>query len=520
MNPVAKTDRCWPAPRGRVLLEARGITVRVRDRHLLAGTDWQVRAGEQWAVLGPNGSGKSSLVRALAGRTPTSAGVVRRRLPGGAAAIGYVSFEVHEEIARHEMDGEVVRGFSSLPDAELTAGGLLRDPPPASAADLVERFGLAPLLARPLRALSTGEMRRLLLVRALAARPALLILDEPFDGLDADGRRMLRRTLSALAHDGLPMILVTHRLDELLPETTHVLRVRDGRVETQGTRGEVLGSEDDARRCGQPAARSPSADTSPGWGAAPRPAPATGRAAAPFHAPGEPLVEMRGVTVRYGDTVALDRLTWTLRRGERWALLGPNGAGKSTLLELISGDHLQAYANDVRLFGRRRGGAEDPVADGIDLWEIRRRVGVVSQRLQAAYRPTAGLTSREVIHSGFFDSMGLFRRPDETQRAAAEGWIGRLGLDALADRPYGRLSYGERRRVLIARALVKSPELLILDEPCEGLDAGHRRGVLELMERVGRTDGVSLLYVTHRAEELPRCLTHILRLRAGRVVGE
>ena len=241
--------------------------------------------------------------------------------------------------------------------------------------------------------------------------------------------------------------------------------------------------------------------------------------------------------MRYGGTVVLDRLTWTVRRGERWAVLGPNGSGKTTLLELICGDHPQVYANDVRLFGRRRaaedgepGGPSEGIApegspsEGgglIDLWEVRRRIGAVSQRLQAAYLPAAPLTCREVILSGFFDSVGLFRRPDAAQRAAAGEWIGRLGLEPLAERPYARLSYGERRRVLIARALVKSPELLVLDEPCEGLDEGNRAAVLELVERaagrpgVGFPDGVGLLFVTHRPEELPRCLTHVLRLQGG-----
>ncbi len=490
---------------GRILLEARGIAVRVRDRHLLAGTWWRIREGERWAVLGPNGSGKSSLVRALAGLAPTSAGVIRRHRPLAgrrAAAIGYVSSELHEEwIGREEARAESRRS----PDGEgLTVGEALSAAAqaPADLAELIDRFGLACLLARPVRVLSSGQMRRLLIARALASRPGLLILDEPFDGLDAEARATLSQTLSALGRTGVPLILVTHRLSELPAEITHVLLVRDGRVVAQGPRGQV---------------------PIPAAAVAGAPPAGAGARRAEWRAPaaGPPLVELREVTVRYGDTVALDRVSWTMRRGERWAVLGPNGAGKSTLLELIGGDNLQAYSNDVRLFGRRRG---DCPGGGIALWEVRRRLGVVSQRLQTAYRPgpfAAGEalpTAREVIQSGFYDSIGLYRRPDEAQRAAAESWIARLGLAPLADRPYNRLSYGERRLVLIGRAMVKSPELLVLDEPCEGLDPGHRRAVLGLLERIGLEDGVSLLYVTHREEELPGCLTHLLRLRGGRVV--
>jgi molybdate transport system ATP-binding protein len=222
-----------------------------------------------------------------------------------------------------------------------------------------------------------------------------------------------------------------------------------------------------------------------------------------------PLVELRRATVRYGETTVLDRVSWILRRGEHWALLGPNGSGKSTLLELIHGDNPQAYANEVWLFGRRRGAGES-------IWELREKLGFVSSRLQVAYRRS--LPVLEVVASGFFDSIGLYRRPSPAQLAAAERWIGRLGLDELASRPFLRLSYGQRRLALVARAMVKEPELLILDEPCDGLDPANRRMVLELIERIGRQTAASLLYVSHREDELPRCLTHRLRLQAGRVV--
>ncbi len=477
------------APRAaRVLVAAEGITVRVRERHILAGTSWLLREGEQWAVLGPNGSGKSSLVRALAGLTPTSAGTVDVALPGGRDAIGYVSFELQERLVRRE-DDRCSFGAAGV-DGGLTARELLFEGAPrADAARMAAFFAVEAILERPVRVLSTGEMRRLLVARALALLPRLLILDEPFDGLDVASRAALRQRLGSLARDGVQMVLVTHRAEEILDEITHAVLLREGRVEALGRREEVL-TEEALRRLYARPGESAAAELA-----------ACGRKAGSS----EPLVEMRGVTVRYGSTVVLSGLDWVMRRGENWGILGPNGAGKTTLLALIYGDNLQAYSNDVRLFGRRRGTGES-------LWEIRRRIGIVSAALQIGYRRP--LSVREVIESGFFDSIGLYRRPTDAQSAAADGWMRRLGLLQLADRPFDRLSYGERRMSLIARAMVKSPEILILDEPCEGLDPANRRAVLALVDRIGFESDASILYVSHIEDELPRCLTHALRLGA------
>lgn len=476
--------------------------MRLRDQHILPQTSWQVREGELWAVLGPNGSGKSSLVRSLAGLAPTSSGVIRWHLDGGSASVGYVAFELEEELLGREQGRDEARSFAHQFDGALTVKELLGGPaagagrpagakPPAA-------FDPRPLLDRPLRSLSAGELRRVLIARALAGRPSLLVLDEPFDGLDSESRLRLRELLSRLARSGTPLILVTHHQEELLPAVTHLLLLRACRVVAQGPRAEVLASRRLEELYG-PGARSGKEL----HGEAP-PGSTPERTAAPR----VPLVELRGATVRFGETTVLERVSWSMRRGERWGLLGPNGSGKSTLLELIHGDNPQVYANEVWLFGRRRGAGES-------LWEIREKLGYVSARLQLGYR--LRLPVREVVASGFFDSIGLYRRPSQAQLAAAGRWIARLGLAGLASRPFLQLSYGQRRLVLVARAMVKEPELLILDEPCDGLDPANRRRVLDLIDRIGQTAS-GLLYVTHREDELPRCLTHRLRLQAGRVV--
>jgi molybdate transport system ATP-binding protein len=190
-----------------------------------------------------------------------------------------------------------------------------------------------------------------------------------------------------------------------------------------------------------------------------------------------------------------------MRKGESWSIVGPNGSGKTTILHLITADNLQGYANDIRLFGRPRGSGES-------IWDIKQRMGIVTPHLQTSYLKT--ITAFEVVLSGFFDSVGLYRSSDPDQVAAAGSWMERLGLEELAERRFDRLSYGERRLILIARAMVKSPQLLVLDEPCQGLDPAYRTAVLELIDHAG--EYADILFVTHHQSEVPDCVSHRLEL--------
>jgi len=219
---------------------------------------------------------------------------------------------------------------------------------------------------------------------------------------------------------------------------------------------------------------------------------------------------MHTVTVRFADTIVLNRLSWTVRNGEHWAVTGPNGAGKSTLLKLITGDCLQVHANRIRLFGKTRG-------TGQSLGAVRRRLGIVSHDLASSYQKR--LSALDVVCSGFFDSVGLYRHCEPGQRQIAAGWLERLGMAAASRTFFDRLSQGQRQMVLIARAMVKSPQMLILDEPCSGLDAANRQTVLNLVESIGRGGDTGLLFVTHHEHEMPGCITHRLALDEGQVVG-
>ncbi len=473
------------------------VTVRLGDRFLLPDTDWEIRSGENWAVLGPNGAGKSTLVRALTGDVPCVRGSLTRRGPlvdGG--SIGYVSWEEQERLIARERARDDARDFSQEPEGYETAQAAILSGAGENGCDRPDlekvaiMTGAKELLDRPLRYLSTGEMRKVLLARALLKSPQLLVLDEPFGGIDAETRASLMDTIQSLAAAGMPIVLVTHRPEELLPAISHVLLLREGRVVKQGKRDDVLKPEVLDNLYAREAKPEPAGEALPGT-AVPR---ANGR---------EVLIELKGVTVRYGEALILDRLNWTVRRGENWAVAGPNGAGKTTLLRLITGDHLQAYANDIRIFGKARGSGES-------IWEIREKMGVVSSEVQLKYRK--GIKVEDVVASGLFDSVGLYRLLTPEQKGQVEHCLHSLGLAAMAGRLFTRLSYGERRMALLARAMVKSPQVLVLDEPCQGLDRDNRRFILGMIDDIGSRTATQLLYVTHYPEELPACIHQVLRL--------
>jgi molybdate transport system ATP-binding protein len=356
---------------------------------------------------------------------------------------------------------------------------------------VVALLGLGPLLGRRVLQLSNGETQKLLLARAVVRAPRLLVLDDPFAGLDAGARELLRAALDDLAGGGMHLVVATPRPEDLPACVDRVLLVRDHRVEAEGSRRELVPR---VRR--QP--RTLRAER-----ASVRPA-----RAAPNGRPA-PLVELRDVTVRYGATTILDGVSFTMRRGEHWALLGPNGAGKSTLLSLVLADNPQAYANEVRLFGRRRGTGES-------IWEVKARIGEVSPELHAHY--PAATRVLDVVSSGLTGTLGMYRACTEEERARAKRWLARFQLAGEEERSLGELSSGAQRLVLVARALVADPELLVLDEPCQGLDAEGRRRVVEAVDAAAADARAGVLFVTHRPDELPRCITHALRLEHGRVV--
>ena len=486
------------------------VTIRLRDRFVFEDTSWQIKSDEQWAVIGPNGAGKSTLVKALAGDLP----MVRGRavyhfleelgltdsVPDGQVA--RVAFDTEREFYSakagfdsfsSEQDGVVTVAETILWDSsteEQTEEDKLRE--------IAQKLGMDHLLGRASHVLSNGEAKKVLMARALLRSPSLLILDEPFEGLDEQAKVELKDLIDSLMTGPMRVILVTHRFGEISPEVSHVLCVKNCRVMMQGSTEKVLQPEKISQIFGNGGLR----EEGQGFY---------------FKAQKEmqpsvsqELVTMKNTTVRYGKQVVLDHIDWTVRRGENWAVLGPNGAGKSKLLELITGGNVQGYANDIHLFGRRKGSGET-------LWEIKEKLSMVSAEFQMRYQKR--IPAYDVICSGFFDSVGLYQNCTEEQHRAVREWIGLLGMEDLARKRFDHLSHGQQRLILLARAMLKSPLLMILDEPCDGLDYANRRNVLEFIEFIGSQTATDLIYVTHHEDEIPACITHALVLDRGKVVA-
>ena len=480
------------------LISFENVTLRIRDRHIFRATNWQIQHGQNWAVIGPNGSGKTTLLRAITGHTPVVGGNIQRyHLKVQPENIGYVSFELQQRLIGREQDRDAARFFSGSFKDQLTPMQLMQtaefDQPSQNrpVPEILKALGIDHLLERPIRSLSNGECRKILIGCAVLQSQGFLVLDEPFEGLDRDSRKQLAGSVRALIQNGAQVILATHRTDYILSEFSQVLGLKNGRIFCQGPREGILNTYRMERLYDRPSFNVKSE---------PDDAPLTD---VPAHSKFSHLVEMRNVTVQYGRQTVFKGLNWKVGKDENWAVTGPNGSGKTSLLQMITGDQPLAYANEIYLFGRRRGSGES-------IWEIKQRLGLMSSEFQISYRKP--LPAFHVVLSGFFDSVGLYRQADAHQRRVAGQWIAYFGLMHLIEKRFDLLSYGEQRMLLLARAMVKAPELLVLDEPCQGLDPANRRIILACIDSIAARLATQILYVTHFSEELPTCITHRLDL--------
>lgn len=464
----------------------RGLSVDFDGRFQLDNIDWELEPGQHWLLLGANGAGKSALAAVLAGHGDITAG----SLEGLPADVAIVSYEAQAELIaaeRRKDDADILDVISEgTPVREMIFDGV-RDS--ALAEELVVAFGLEKLLDRAFRKLSTGETRKLLLVRALSSLPSLLVLDEPFDGLDASAQKHLAAHLQRLS-DNTQMVLVLNRMSEAPGFISDVAWVSEGSLCTC-----IKRHDDTAWAELQQLVHLKTSDL-----ALPPPDPVD---RLPALDPEQPLVSLKSVSVKYTDTVIFDDVDWTINPGEHWQLSGPNGSGKTALLSLITGDHPQCYVNDITVFGYRRGTGES-------IWEIKRYIGYVSTALQWEYR--VGTSLRNVVLSGFYDSIGLYEKPTEEQIRIADAWLDVLGMSERRDATFTSLSYGDQRLLLIARAMVKHPALLILDEPCLGLDDMNRQLVIALIERICAGSETTVLYVNHHAGDRIAGIEHALSL--------
>jgi len=473
-HPTLKT-RYFP------LLSLKNVSNRLWDKQILKDISWSTEFGQSWAILGPNGAGKSTLIKVVLGQIPYCGTIKRHQEIEDFGKIAHVSLEQQKFLIAREEKKDRYEEYSGNEEHFLT-GQEVMDPEgkhPESLLKIAEQLGLSPLLGNPLRYFSNGETRKTLIGKALLSEPKLLILDEPFEGLDTESVLWLKGALSNLIKNGLSVWLVSHRFEELVPEITYVLCLKSGEIFAQGLRSQVLIPEVMEGLYEKVDHKETNLKTNENSAEINETLiQADFFESVPEKDRKHSFILMRNVNVHYGETVVLKNFYWSVEQGENWKIVGPNGSGKSTLLSLICGDNLQAYANEIYLFGRRRGTGES-------IWDIKQKIGFVSSEFQVRYRQP--ITALKVVLSGFFDSIGYYQPASVTQKEKAFSLMELLEITNLADLDFTLLSYGQQRLILIARAMIKSPPLLILDEPCQGLDRTNRNRVLELVDRLDKT---------------------------------
>lgn len=449
-----------------------------RGNELLVVDDWQLMPSQHWAIFATDSYSGSLLGRILAADIQPDEGQICN-LP---ARVGWVSLGLQQallerELAKDELDyGSTVEALvleCCQDSAQLPA--------------LLQKVGLEPLRQRGFRQLSTGETRRVMLARALAMLPQLLILDDPYAGLDAEHQGSLSELLCEVAAHS-QLLIITSRQEELPPCISHVALFNS----------EMLKSGQHVHKLSAPMSIEQ-------WHSHPVMAHLNALSASRsdellalmerqrHNAEAfDPLVEIKNGKVEYVSGLIFKGVNWRINAGQHWQVRGPNGCGKSTLLGLILGDHPQCYSNDITLFGRPRGSGES-------IWQIKQRIGMVSSALHLQYRVSC--SALDVLLSGFYDSIGLYHKPTKPQVDLAKEWLAILHMSEFASTGFKQLDYGQQRLLLIGRALIKQPLLLILDEPYQGLDFINRTLVMRALEMIAEHHLSQLLYVSHHRED-------------------
>lgn len=462
--------------------------------------DWQINEGEIWTLTGTNGCGKSLLAEVICGHFHL--------------IHGHIKYNFFERI-KHQNTGEAllypsqcikIVSFSSVfslsdfrdmyyqkrfNSTETENNPLVsellytEEKKTETVKKVIELFNIQKLMDHRLIQLSSGELRKLLIAKILLEKPRLLILDNPFIGLDAKARSHLSEIFPLLSKSNIQLLFLAPSSDDIPECTTHIIEMNNGKII----------SKSESRHFNKKNTYNELQDFFIDWQRIP---PMTNGSNS------DEVVRLDNIEISYGERVINKEINWRIKKGEYWALLGPNGSGKSTLLSYIFADNPQGYAKELRLFGSKRGTGES-------IWDIKKRIGFTSSEMHLYYRYDA--TCLKIVESGFFDSIGLYHKCSDEQTRIATYLLKVLSIDKLKERSFLQVSSGEQRLILLARSLVKNPELLILDEPFQGMDNISKQKCKQLVESYCKQQGKSLIFVTHFRDEIPSCIDHFLELK-------
>lgn len=467
------------------------LNLKYKNKIVLKDLNWSINRGDNWLLNGISGSGKTSLAKIIAG-LQNAPGDIAINFDGNSkhpAQVLYVEswyqFKNVEGVANFYYQ----QRYTSLQvketltvEADLKLFGKENNLDFAEAEKIINALGYSAQRNTQLIELSSGEHKKLQLVKALWLKPQLLIIDQPYTGLDVNSRKSLNQLLDEIAADGVNLILICN--DSELPAAINRFALLENGKITEVSSLQELQSETNQTLREMPDFLKVSPDYS-----------------------SDSIIKMVNINISYGEKQVLKNINWEVNKGERWLLQGHNGSGKSTLLSLVNGDHPQAYANELYLFGNRRGSGES-------IWDIKQRIGLISPELHWYFDTSS--TVWQTIASGLYDNFGLKLELPYSKAKQVDDLVNYFGLTDIKNETLGTLPLGKQRLVLLARTIIKNPELLILDEPCQGLDQQQTKYFNQLVDELC-SNGMTLIYVGHYESALPNTLEKRILLDKGHV---
>lgn len=476
----------------RVLVQLLHISVILEKRTVLSDVNWELKAGENWAVIGSNGAGKTTFLNLVRGDIwPTPGCGARFYYTNGKPQTSPISFKGRTGLVSPELLDRYRRNNWNVRVSDVIRTGfwdtafLFQEPDieqEQRVAEILAVLRIEDLARSMFLDLSLGQAKKVLFGRAIVHKPQVLLLDEMSVGLDRESRDDILTVVQRLAQQGTNIVCSSHTHFDLVPEITHVVELDKGRIKTLGEKASVLEPRPKRAPLSLEAQQPVSRSSSSGL-----------------------LLRIAHADVFIKGTKVISDINWDIMAGENWAVVGANGSGKTTLLKLISGDLHPAWGGTVARLGKIR---------TRNLWEIRRKISMVSADVQAWHENAQ--TGIEVLLSGYWGTIGLYDPVSSDQESAANEWLTTYGAKHLADRDIRTLSYGQLRILLILRAMILQPRMLLLDEPLSGLDTHYRNKILELVEEFA-AGGTNVVYVTHSADEMPAAISHVLELKDGTI---
>lgn len=474
------------------IVNIQNLNLKHQQKSVLTDLNWTINRGENWQLGGISGSGKTSLAKIIAGLQNAIGDIkinfnLNNHLPSEVLFVeSWYQFKNLEGVAnfyyQQRYTSQQVKDTLTV-HAELVSYAKEKGLNLEQVELILAALNFSSFASSQLIELSSGEHKKLQLVKALWLKPQLLIIDQPYTGLDFNSRKSLNTLLDQISKDGVQLVLICND-NELPLSINRFAEIINGQLVVSNSR-EISSIQFTKHDNQIPDFLKQS----------------------PVYSSNK-IVKMVNVNISYGEKQVLKNINWEVRAGEKWLLQGHNGSGKSTLLSLINGDHPQSYANELYLFGNKRGSGES-------IWDIKQHIGLISPEFHWYFDASA--TVWQSIASGFYDTVGLFKQLPYSKSVQVDELVAYFGLTENKNELLNHLPLGKQRLVLLARTIIKNPQLLILDEPCQGLDQQQTQYFNQLVDELCN-NGMTVIYVGHFESQLPTSLTHKLLLSNGEVI--